>query len=113
MTDREKLIELLHKGVRCPGTVSTCEYDCPYWSLENPCDAFAATADMLIANGVVVRAKGEWVLGHVEPGYCTPGGNRPWICPKCGSVISWRLDKPTENFCPNCGADMRKGRANV
>jgi hypothetical protein len=24
MTDREKLIELLHRGVRCPGTVASC-----------------------------------------------------------------------------------------
>lgn len=56
----------------------------------------------------VVREKGEWILGVVKPGYATPGGNRPWICPKCGSVISWHLDKPTKNFCPQCGADMRK-----
>ena len=59
------------------------------------------------AADVVERKRGEWVLGHVEPGYCTPGGNRPWICSECGRVVSWRLDKPNENFCPNCGADMR------
>ena len=49
---------------------------------------------------------GRWVLGHVEPGYCTPGGNRPWVCSECGEVISWRLDKPGYNYCPNCGAKM-------
>lgn len=49
---------------------------------------------------------GAWVLGHVEPGYCTPGGNRPWICSECGEVISWRLDQPMYNYCHNCGAKM-------
>jgi rubrerythrin len=49
---------------------------------------------------------GRWILGKVEPGYCTPGGNRPWICSECGNVQSWRLDRPTENYCPNCGAKM-------
>ena len=49
---------------------------------------------------------GRWILGHVEPGYYTPGGNRPWVCSECGEVISWRLDKPGYNYCPNCGAKM-------
>lgn len=51
---------------------------------------------------------GRWVLGYVEPGYCTPGGNRPWICSECGRVISWRLDKPMEKYCSNCGAKMKE-----
>ena len=98
MNDKEKLRELIDSfDVKCAPIYGFRHY----------------LADHLIANGVVVREKGEWVLGHVEPGYCTPGGNRPWICPKCGSVISWRLDKPTENFCPNCGADMTGGCRSV
>lgn len=48
---------------------------------------------------------GQWILGHA-PGMCTPGGNRPWICSECGSTISWRLDKPNENYCPYCGSRM-------
>lgn len=90
MNDREKLIALIRHEV------------VPYFA--------ERIADHLLANGVVVREKGEWVLGNVEPGYCTPGGNRPWVCPRCGGVMSWRLDKPKENFCSNCGADMRKGK---
>ena len=54
MEMKEKLVELLHKGVRCPGTVGSC-MDCPHYSLQNPCDEYAATADMLIANGVTVQ----------------------------------------------------------
>lgn len=49
----------------------------------------------------------RWILGHVEPEYCTPGGNRPWVCSECGRVVSWGIGEPNENFCPNCGADMR------
>lgn len=49
---------------------------------------------------------GRWVLGKVEPGYFTPGGNRPWVCSECGQLVSWMLDKPKENYCPECGARM-------
>lgn len=49
---------------------------------------------------------GEWTLGHVDPGYFTPGGNRPWICSKCKQVVSWSLARPEYNYCHNCGAKM-------
>lgn len=49
---------------------------------------------------------GKWVLGNVEPGYFTPGGNRPWICSDCGWPASYMLGKPNERYCPNCGAKM-------
>ena len=52
---------------------------------------------------------GRWVWGVVEPGYFTPGGNRPWICSECGHLESWMLDKPRTNYCPNCGAKMDGG----
>ena len=52
---------------------------------------------------------GRWILGYVEPGYFTPGGNRPWICSECEKVISWMLGEPLENYCPNCGAKMDGG----
>lgn len=57
MSVKEKLVELLHKGVRCPGVIVDCG-DCPHYSRENACDEFGATADMLIANGVTVQ---EWI----------------------------------------------------
>ena len=49
-------------------------------------------ADHLIANGVVAREKGEWD----RSGYCSVCDF--WTC-YCGDY----------HFCPNCGADMRKG----
>lgn len=57
-----------------------------------------------LAHGVVVREKGEWVekeekLWNLEFPLVTA-----WECSKCG-VFGHYMD----NFCPNCGADMRKG----
>lgn len=48
-----------------------------------------ALADHLLANGVVVREKGEWTVDG--------------LCSVCGCDIPVMED----NFCPNCGADMR------
>ena len=55
---------------------------------------------------------GKWFLGNVEPGYSTPGGNRPLICSECKQVISWSLGMPFENYCTNCGARMGGGADN-
>ena len=57
MNVKEKLVELLHKGVRCPGVIDNCN-DCPYYSFEKTCDEFGATVDLLIAHGVTVQ---EWI----------------------------------------------------
>lgn len=45
------------------------------------------------------REKGEWVLGGYDDLY--------WVCDKCGYKMHEYYHKPTEHFCPNCGADMR------
>ena len=45
------------------------------------------------------RPQGEWIwLGD------NPNPEHKWSCNKCGRGV-----KEQENFCPNCGADMRKG----
>ena len=55
---KENLIELLSVGVRCPITVR-CDA-CKYHDLDRIgfCNEEAATADMLIANGVTIQ---EWI----------------------------------------------------
>lgn len=77
MTDREKLIAMMEEAYYC--------------SIEE-------LADHLLANGVVVREKGEWEkqeLTGCEPFYeCS-------VCRK--------IHDQDYNFCNNCGADMRKG----
>ena len=77
---REKLIELLLQAdIEDEFSETTTEHR-------------GYIADLMIANGVTVRAKGEWVLNQIYW----------WTCSECGY-------SPDEKFCycPNCGADMR------
>lgn len=60
-------------------------------------------ADHLIANGVTIRERGEWVcewkstFPQYEPSqYC---------CSNCGFIKNLEY-----SFCPHCGADMRGGK---
>lgn len=81
-------------------------------NLKIPNDApYKASVKRVVAMQPTVEARevvhGKWILGDVKPGYLTPGGNSPWICSECGEIVSWWLGTPTENFCSNCGADMR------
>ena len=102
MNDREKLIAWIR------GVSKFHEEAKEKWILggkqgERP-SLIESIADHLIANGVVVREKGEWIL-HMD-GSST--------CKKCrmNTKYSWDFDN-SFNFCPHCGADMRKGgRAN-
>lgn len=91
---REKLMELIRHEV------------VPYFA--------ERLADHLLANGVVVREKGEWIpsesdfddddtLFDVEE-WCD------WQCSVCREDICY--EDPMERrwlpkFCPNCGADNR------
>ena len=88
MADREKLIALLTESK------ILCDYCGDYGASY----CIQAIADHLLANGVVVREKGEWVYDH----WCE------FKCSKCGA-LSKTEPRGEENFCPNCGADMRKG----
>ena len=50
--------------------------------------------------------KGKWIgeadgYADGEPVYDT------WYCSVCDFMVETDGDKPTQNFCPNCGADMR------
>lgn len=80
MTGREKLIELL---------------DNTGYFINR--EVVGYVANKLLANGVVVREKGEWVYDH----WCE------FKCSKCGA-LSKTEPRGEENFCPNCGSDMRK-----
>ena len=49
------------------------------------------------------RPQGKWVFNRYDR-----VGN--WHCSECRHiVIGANNQKPVDNFCPNCGADMRKG----
>ena len=92
MTDREKLIELLE-------------------SVEHARRLYPDLyVDMLISNGAVVREKGEWATdkedaywgNSLKRKYCTRCKKRPHFDRETRKFI-------LTDFCPNCGADMRKG----
>lgn len=98
MNDREKLIALIENAKRAMKSENL--------SCNIARNGFVA--DFLIANGVVVREKGEWI----EDGYY---GN-PFVCSYCGHEGCYSgnygdKDYYPTNFCPSCGADMRKGDA--
>lgn len=85
MTDRERLIEIIRKPILPHELV----------------DPIEAVADYLLSNGVVVRDKGEWVAQTPEDDkYCWS----PFKCNKCNMPGG----KNRTNFCPNCGADLRR-----
>ena len=101
MRDREKLIALIRECNKFHEEAKE------KWILggkqgERP-SLIASLADHLIANGVVVREKGEWIIP-------TKIGGRAFNIPHCSVCkgVPCGVDENT-NFCPNCGADMRKG----
>ena len=98
MTDREKLIAIV-KTAPFEGQVLD------YWWFE---EKIAKITDHLIANGVVVREKGEWKPVKYNA-HCSCGksyGTYHYECQVCHRVS---YAQPYGlNFCPNCGADMRR-----
>ena len=96
MTDRENLVELLK------GNLPYHSNDVAYWQDER----IGALADHLIANGVVVREKGEWRNNKDEYPECDKCGYMPQYDPMIDDIYY-------SDFCPNCGADMRKEENDV
>ena len=96
MTDRENLAELLK------GNLPYHSNDVAYWQDER----IGALADHLIANGVVVREKGEWRNNKDEYPECDKCGYMPQYDPMIDDIYY-------SDFCPNCGADMRKEENDV
>ncbi len=51
------------------------------------------------------RPKGEWIDDTSTNYYCHYYAN----CNRCGYHIDVHENRGYHNFCPSCGADMRKG----
>jgi hypothetical protein len=87
---REKLIELLESAESAI-----------YWDSSDK-GFIEKIADHLISHGMVVREKGGWVL--------TDARFAEMSCSLCGFTYYGEYDKECmSDFCPDCGADMRKG----
>lgn len=55
-----------------------------------------------VVNAPTIEPKqGEWKRRIVDNGY-----NADWVCSECGYRV--KTDFVDYNFCPYCGADMRK-----
>ena len=89
MTDREKLIELIKRAI------TDWEHG----------DVSEKIADHLIANGVVIREKGEWE--EIDDMYFDDVIYRCDVCKEDFVTIDGTPADNLWNFCPNCGADMR------
>ena len=93
MTDREKLIELVKRAI------TDWEHG----------DVSEKIADHLIANGVVVREKGEWIDRTKDIRGLL---DYRFDCSVCEHIF-WHSSAQDFDFCPNCGADMTGGDRNV
>lgn len=89
-----------------PPTVEPCYQttsclDCKNYDKENYyCPRFC---EVIREATKEIKRQGEWKPKHVTFGSCFLQG---FEC-DCGRVVMQR-----ENFCPNCGADMRCGESN-
>lgn len=103
---REKLIELLyHSGDECDQLCRTPQkgcHVCEYVECGAKC-INVMEADYLIANGVLIREKGEWI----------PASNKPnthigMKCSRCHARITYsEFYNGNHNYCHKCGADMK------
>lgn len=100
MTDREKIADWIED------ILDFLDWD----SAEELNAKMTGLANHLISNGVVVREKGEWeVGGHCNHKPCRIRHADKWTIYRCSRCGYSNGRKKSANFCPNCGADMRKG----
>lgn len=86
------------------------EIDIPYYVFdqikrENTIKNVLNKVDFAVRNGVE-RPHGEWK----KTPKAVMGEGYMWYCNKCEHQVYQDSSKPypSENFCPNCGASMRK-----
>ena len=104
MPDREKLIELIYNTHNAVVEKDLWEDNISY------AKQIEMEADILIANGVVIREKGRWLSWQGLPIY-NDEDRHIFVCSKCKNELEFEepvtLEDFPSDFCPNCGADMR------
>ena len=82
---RERIVELLENAPYGTRKYGECFFH----------NTIERIADYLIANGVIVQKQGEWEEKEHGEFYS---------CSCCNYTTDFRLT----NYCPNCGAEMRR-----
>ena len=111
----ERLVELLKEARKiCRGT-KDCK-DCVGYGKGVACIHYL-NASHMVANGVTVREKGEWVITKRHTASKNPYMDDNYHiraeCSECNFCIHAEnrsfgyAELNTTNYCPNCGADMR------
>lgn len=62
--------------------------------------------DLIPTADVMERKKGQWIRENIVLTSNPP--QYQWHCSECGKMVHWFTTGVLTNFCPNCGADMRK-----
>lgn len=95
---RDRLIALLRQRsciyMPCDGDCGDCK------NIEMFDEDIEQLADHLLANGVIIRERGEWITPWVMKPY-----GKAYGTPYCS--VCKQMDGGKGNFCGFCGADMR------
>lgn len=101
MDVREKLVNIVCDATQINGCIHSCNHP--------PCAMVRGIVDALIANGVTVQERGNWVT-------LTDCSNEGVYCSVCHKkvyrhdyALCSRKNKLRSAYCPNCGARMDGG----
>lgn len=80
-------------------------------ALKHPIGAYGMDIESKAVEQIPVSDVRPVVHGHYVGEYDGYADGNPvydmWYCSECGCCFEDWDEKPTYNFCPNCGADMR------
>lgn len=113
--DKDYVLRGAFKQAVCRGMSVGARYaaECVYWGAEQGVKAIIQAIDEIPAEDVKPVVRGEWEDCAVK--LDLRSNHHDYKCPKCGypadyficgSEDWWCAYEP--NFCPHCGADMRK-----
>lgn len=71
-----------------------------------------AVVEKKLASDVRENVHGEWIFIPIDDSRGRRTGDMRCVCKKCNYEIVLPFSKAPYNYCPYCGADMRKGETN-
>ena len=102
---RDDIVEITHQLI---AIIPTAERD---FEVHNECcKRHIKMISNLPSADVVERKRGAWIKGETwSEGYgIGEQYGRYYTCSKCSHTVQDNYRECSMNFCPNCGADMRK-----